>query len=98
MSKNVQSSVMGYHYYKSIWVPVVGERLQCQREPANSYDRWAVAVLHNGAVAGHVPREISKVFSRYLDAGYKITAVVSSKPENRRRKGMEVPVCYEIRK
>lgn len=98
MEKNLQSFVMGYHYYKMVWCPVIGERLRCQREPSNQYDQWAVAVMHDGDVVGHVPRELSKIFSRYLHGGYKVTAVITSRPENQRRKGVAVPARYEIRK
>ena len=39
------------------------ELLSCQREPAKSQDRYAVAVKKNGTIIGHLPRRISKVFS-----------------------------------
>ena len=38
------SCVRGHHLYKGIWNPVVGEVLQCEREPRIAADRYAVAM------------------------------------------------------
>ena len=53
------SVVRGYHMYKDIWTPVIGEQLLCQREEGNPNDRYAVSVLHLSTVVGHVPRHMS---------------------------------------
>ena len=37
--------VRGYHVYQRIWMAAVGEVLHCEREPTNSRDRYAVAVV-----------------------------------------------------
>ena len=50
----------GYHVYKDIWVAAVGEVLQCEREPSNASDRYAVAVKDR-TVIGHLPRKVSRV-------------------------------------
>ena len=41
--------------YKAIWDAALGEQLQCQREPTNPHDAFAVTVLKSGVVVGHVP-------------------------------------------
>ncbi len=52
---SVEAMVRGYHAYKDIWTAVVGEELPCQRERAgNPPDPFAVAVLKDEAIVGHV--------------------------------------------
>ncbi len=53
-SFSVEAMVRGYHAYKDIWTAVVGEDLLCQRERANPRDQFAVAVLKDEAIVGHV--------------------------------------------
>ncbi len=53
-SFSIEAMVRGYHAYKDIWTAVVGEELPCQRERANPRDPFAVAVLKDEAVVGHV--------------------------------------------
>ena len=33
--------IRGYHVYKEIWQAVIGEELECDREPDNSCDRYS---------------------------------------------------------
>ena len=47
--------IRGYHVYKEIWAAALGEQLVCEREP---YNRYAVAVVKNRTVIGHLPRTI----------------------------------------
>ena len=54
----VEAMVRGYHVYKDIWTAV---ELICWREPFNTADPFAVAVVKNGTAVGHVPRKISCV-------------------------------------
>ena len=52
----------------SSWTPHFGEVLPVKRELTNEYDRFAVAVLKDGEVVGHVPQALSKetfFFLRY---------------------------------
>ena len=52
------------------WTPVIGEVLPVKREQTNNYDCFAVAVMKDGEVVGHVPRTLSKTsafFLRYDD-------------------------------
>ncbi len=51
---SVEAMLRGYHAYKDIWTAVVGEELPCQRERANPRDPFAVAVLKDEAIVGHV--------------------------------------------
>ena len=57
--------VRGFHIYKDVWRPVIGEELGCQREESNPRDPYAVTVTksHSGVVeeevVGHVPHYLS---------------------------------------
>ena len=44
----VNSFIRGYHAYKDVWTPFIGEELLLRREPDNVKDRSAVAVLKDG--------------------------------------------------
>ena len=48
------SFVRGYHAYQTVWDPKVGDVLRLEREPTNSKDRLAVAVMDRSRVVGHV--------------------------------------------
>ena len=56
--KSVPSCIRGYHIYKDIhvWTATIGEELVCRREPTNSKDRYAVSVMKEENIIGHVPR------------------------------------------
>ena len=40
----MDSVVRGHHVYKSVWLPVTGEQLILEKEPANPHNDFAVAV------------------------------------------------------
>ena len=73
----VQAMVRGYHTYKDIWEASVGEELACQRETDNPHDRFAVAVVNNACVVGHLPRKISSVSSIFIRRGGSILCRVT---------------------
>ena len=70
------SAVRGFHQYQSIWTPVVGEELPCKREAGNSYDLFAVAVMKDHVVVGHLPRKLSAMFWSFLRNG-SITCIIT---------------------
>ncbi|CAH3025668.1 unnamed protein product, partial [Porites evermanni] len=37
------TGLRGFHVYKEIWKPIVGELLRCSHERKNIYDRYAIA-------------------------------------------------------
>ena len=55
----LESVVRGYHVFQHIWNAVVTEELPCSVETGNPSDRFAVAVLKQDTVVGHVPRLFS---------------------------------------
>ncbi len=62
----VEAMVRGYHTYQRVCTAVVGEELPCQRETVNPRDLFAVAVLKDEAIVGHVPRKISSICSLFV--------------------------------
>ena len=58
-----ESCVRGYHIYRELWDAVVGEELECQRERGNATDMYAVAVIKDCTIVGHLPRKISRICS-----------------------------------
>ena len=76
------------------WSPFIGESLNTQMEQDNVHGKYAVKVLKNQAVVGHVSREISRYCSFVLNSGGTMDATVTGARENRRGNGMEVPCTY----
>ena len=56
-SFRIESTVRGHHIYKTHWRPDINEELCCEVERENFYDRYAVAVMKDGGVVGHVPQD-----------------------------------------
>ena len=81
--------------YLRVWTPRVGEILSTRKETGNHHDRFAVAVLKDDRIVGHIPREVSKTAWYFLEHGGEIRCEITS----RRRsdivgKGLEVPCTY----
>ena len=92
-----ESFVTGHHVYKAVWPPFIGESLNTQMEVNNVHDKYAVKILKNQAIVGHVPREISRYCSFVLNSGGTMDATVTGARENRRGNGMEVPCKYKLK-
>ena len=71
--------VRGYHVYNVIWTAVNNEILTCERDSHNPRDRYAVAVMKNGTVVGHLPRKESRVCSLFMRRGGNINCTVVGK-------------------
>lgn len=88
------SCIRRHHIYKSTWTPTIGEQLECKRECTNAYDRYAVAVVKNQEIVGHLPRKISKICSLFLRRGGNILCTVSGRRRHStdlQQGGLEVP-------
>lgn len=75
---STKSMIRGFHVYQSVWSPITGEELPCVRELSNAADPFAVAVVKNATVVGHIPRKISSVCSMFLRKGGSLTCQVLS--------------------
>ena len=60
---DVDSFVKGYHEYKSIWTPKIGEILSTERESGNLEDKYTVCVKKENEIVGHLPLEIDGKFA-----------------------------------
>ena len=58
------------------WTAEVDKHFVCEREPLNSSDRYAVAVLKDDVVLSHLPRQLSWILSLLLLKNGTIDCVV----------------------
>ena len=96
-SFSFNSYARGYHAYMKIWNPVDGEVLVCTRETDNPQDNYAVSIIRNSYVVGHVPLGLSKTFSNFLSlSASTMLCIVTGKRLNRGAGlGLEIPVMYQ---
>ena len=94
----IDSFIRGFHEYKDIWQPVVGEMLLLRKEPTNIKDRLAVCVQKEGQVVGHVPRNLAPLLFYFLDRDVcKGFAEVTAVPLNHGAgMEMEVPCVFRL--
>ena len=82
------SYVKGYHEYKGIWKPKLGDVLKTKREPVNKTDKFAVAVVKKkDLVIGHLKKgksgKFAKLFSYFLqNECSSCKAIIKGKPVN----------------
>ena len=71
-SFEIDSHVKGYHAYLDNWKSCRGEVLQAIPEPNNAVDKYAVCVLKDGEVVGHLKRgtlgRFAKTIFYFLEA------------------------------
>ena len=53
----------------NIWDSAINEELPCEREVHNAMDHYAVAVIRDDVVVGHLPKQISRICSLFLRKG-----------------------------
>ena len=92
------SYVKGYHVYKTLWNPLIGELLLNEREPDSTMDKYAVCVKKENKIVGHLPLEKSGKFAKKIfcflraDELSSSKIVVTGKPVNfGDGEGMQVP-------
>ena len=94
----VNDVIRGFHIYKAIWDPVIGEELGTVREIGNPHNTLAVAVvksLHGERMTvGHLPRRISPLCSAFLSNGGTIDCTVTGRYQHSAdlsQGGLDVP-------
>ena len=94
----IVSFVRGFHEYKDIWRPSVGEILELKREPTNAKDVLAVCIQKDGVVVGHMPRNLAPLVLYFLDRPLNTGLVeINGVPLKRgARMGMKVPCIYRL--
>ena len=58
------SYLKGYHVYKKLWNPLIGELLSCERERDNPMDKYAVCIKKENKIVGHLPLGKSGKFAK----------------------------------
>ena len=88
----------GYHEYNRVWTPRVGEILLLSGQRDNPHDRFAVAVMKDSTIVGHVPLSHSKIFSCFLrKVGCSEFSEITGRTINRGAGfGLEVPCILWI--
>ena len=93
-----RSVVRGYHVYRSVWTPVLGELLYTEQKLGNPEDRYAVSVLKLSTVVGHIPREISKLCWMFINRSGKIHCTVTGARQQSSlvQGSLEIPCIYRF--
>ena len=96
----MDSCIRGLHVFKNIWTPAIGEQLSCKREIGNNKNQYAVAVLRDHTMVGHVPRKISAACALFLQREGSIVSVVTGEhcySHNLPQGGLEVPCLLNFK-
>ena len=93
-SHHWESVFCGHHVFKDIWSPFVGEILNVQQEVHNAKYRFAVVVVKNETIIGHVPREVLLLFWYFIEHDGTITCEVIGLRKH--GIGLEVPCTYNF--
>ena len=98
-SASFGSVVRGFHAYKSIWTPVVNAVHPTQLEHGNPEDRYAVSVMKDTTIVGHVPREISRTCWYFIEREGEILCTIIGQRQRSvlLQGGLEIPCIYTFR-
>ena len=58
-----ESAVHGYHVYRDVWEPRIGEKLIAKQEFDNPMDKFAVKVTKSNKMVGHLPPMFFRVLA-----------------------------------
>ena len=101
---NFKSFVMGFHVYRKIWEPKSNEILDVKM-PTNKMDKFAVAVIKNKNIIGHLPLGKTERFSKTVFYFFKCeyndckVKIVDGKAVNLGdRMGMRIPYLVLFRR
>ena len=72
--------------------------MDCEIEPENDHDKYAVAVKNiDRLLVGHIPIELSKIFNKFLSQYGQIEAkCIGSRFNTGQGKGLEFPIDYRL--
>ena len=94
-SLEVRSFVRGYHAYKDIWNPRIGEVLPLEREPNKTEDRFAVADDQKNWQCCW-PCPIQSCTSSVRDVNKGLVEVTGPKINRGAGYGLEIPCTYHF--
>ena len=92
------SFVRGHHVYHTSWTPWTGEVLVLKIEVHNEHDHFALAIIKDGEVIGHVPHVLNKVVDFFLkrDGNVAFCEVTGQRINRSVGLGIEVPCIYKF--
>ena len=92
-----ESAVRGYHVYKVVWKPTIGEKLQADQGFGNEADKFARKVVKNNEIVGHLTREYSRTLWHFIAHGGKICGEVTGRRHHCKQLcgGTEIP-CRSV--
>ena len=96
---SVEAMVRGYHVYRDVWTPSVDEELRCRREPFNTADPFAVTVVKEDTIVGHVQSKISTICSLFLRKNGTILCQATGSrrySEDLPQGGLEIPCTLKF--
>ena len=72
LTTRFSSCICGYHIHQSVWDPVIGELLECNRKSRNAMDRYAVSVTETMKLLGICPRRFPHCAPCFFDVGVQL--------------------------
>ena len=88
----IYSMVRGHHVYKTVWTPVIEEQLYLEQEYSNPYDDFAVAVIKDHQIVGHIPENFAMITWHFISHGGSVYCRITGR--RKKGKGLEVPCKY----
>ena len=88
----------------NLWKPILGEVLHCRTEPENPVDKYAVAVLKNKNIVGHLPIGKSGRFAKTIFYFLRADSlnIATVKVEGKRQnygdgEGLQIPCSIQFK-
>lgn len=98
----------GFHVYREVWTPRLGQSLKVEQEINNVHDPFAISLgtkipgkLTDKEIVGHIPREISRFCHYFLNYGGKLETRVTCaryRPSPIPTGGLEIPILLIVLK
>ena len=82
-----------------MWDAAIGEDLPCVRELSNSVHNYAVAIVKDSQIVGHIPKKISMICSIFIRRGGGVRCQVLGPrqfTEDLPQSGLEVPCSIKF--
>jgi hypothetical protein len=91
------SLIRGHHISLSKYTPSENDILECRQDTsteAQCHDKYAIGVLSNDTLVGHVPKEISSLLYHFIVSGSGGTLVAKPTGKRKRENGLVIPCIY----
>ena len=104
----IACAIRGFHVYRELWEPKLGQKIQIDQEIGNIHDPFAISLgakivgkLTDNEIVGHIPREISRFCHYFINYGGKLEARVTCtkyRPSPIPSGGLEIPILLIAKK